>query len=121
MLFAKTAQAAAQGMEQFRNRTIRKEYWAVVAGVPPDDTGTVDHPLAKRSSIGGQKVQLDESPQAKEAITHWRRITTQSLSAEAGKISLLELFPETGRIAPATGASGKHRHTHLRRRKIRRA
>ena len=106
VLFAKSAQAAAQGMEQFRNRTIKKEYWAIVAGIPSDESGTINQPLAKRGSIGGQKVQVGASRHAKEAITHWQLRATQNFraegstkdNAEAGAISWLTLFPETGRM-----------------------
>ena len=98
VLFAKTAQAATKAMAQFRNRTVKKEYWAIVADTPPAESGTINQPLAKRGSIGGQKVQVETGDQAKEAITHWRVCATQNLGGQAGAVSWLQLSPETGRM-----------------------
>ena len=77
------AQAAfAQGKAE-------KIYWAVVAGRPQGDGGTVDAPLRKRSDRGGWRMQID--PEGQRAVTDWR------LLGRTDALAWLELRPRTGR------------------------
>ncbi|MCW3473529.1 RluA family pseudouridine synthase [Limobrevibacterium gyesilva] len=68
---------------------VKKTYWAVVAGAPPGESGTVDAPLLKRSDRAGWRMVVDAAGQA--AITDWR------LRGRAAGIAWLELHPRTGR------------------------
>ncbi|MFH1532898.1 MAG: RluA family pseudouridine synthase [Pseudomonadota bacterium] len=47
MVVARTPAAGEALQRQFQERTVRKIYLALVAGVPKDDTGTIDKPLAR--------------------------------------------------------------------------
>ena len=83
----KTALIAAQ--QAFAAGTVRKTYWAVVAGAPPTAIGQIDTPLRKRTTNTGWRMHPD--PAGDPALTSWRLLATH-----AG-ISLLELHPRTGR------------------------
>lgn len=74
----------------FAGGAARKTYWAVVRGAPPELSGVVDAPLAKRSTpAGGWRMAADAA--APPAETAWRVI------GRAGGASWLELHPRTGR------------------------
>ena len=70
-------------------RRIQREYLALVVGVPPARTGTIEAPIGRdprvrtRMSIGGDA--------AREARTHY------TLERSLGRYSLLTLLLETGR------------------------
>ncbi|MGE4221055.1 MAG: RluA family pseudouridine synthase [Alphaproteobacteria bacterium] len=91
MLLARTAAAAAALGEAFRGRTTRKIYWALVAGMPPVEAGTVDLPLAKLPGRAGEKMAVDREA-GKRAITEY--IT---LDRAGKRIAWLALWPRTGR------------------------
>ena len=67
----------------------RKTYWAVVRGAPGANAGTIDAPLARRSTQAGWHMATD--PSGKRAVTDWR------LLGRAADMAWLELFPRTGR------------------------
>lgn len=73
----------------FSENRIRKTYWAVVQGVPPQPEGMIDIPIKK---IGeGAKWQIITAPDGQSALTHYK------LLASDGTKSWLELRPHTGR------------------------
>ncbi len=78
LLVAKTRQAVANLGEQFEKRQVKKKYMAVVVG-KTDEAGTL------MNEIDG-----------KEAVTYFRLIRTVR-SVHTEWLSLVELFPETGR------------------------
>ena len=91
LLFAKSSEIAAKLVESFTARKVSKTYHAVVRGYT-DEEGLIDHPLAESSD--------DE---AKEARTRFRRLATAEIDEpidphDSIRISLLEAFPETGRM-----------------------
>ncbi len=74
----------------FERRLVEKTYWAVVAGRPADDAGTVDLPLAKRSDRrDGWRMVVD--PTGRAAATDYR------LRGRGDGLAWLELRPRTGR------------------------
>jgi len=83
----RAALLAAQA--EFAAGRARKTYWAVVRRAPGSDAGTIDAPLARRSTRAGWHVATD--PAGKHAVTDWR------LLGRAADIAWLELFPRTGR------------------------
>ena len=90
LLLARTSAMAQQLTQQFAQRTVSKRYLAIVKGVPPD-TGTLDLPVRKARK--GKKV---------EALTRYQRLETlltglEHREEENQAISLIELWPETGR------------------------
>ena len=91
MLLARTAVAAARLGDAFRSRTTRKIYWALVAGMPPMEAGTVDLSLAKLPGRAGEKMAVDKES-GKRAITEY--IT---LDRAGKRIAWLALWPRTGR------------------------
>lgn len=88
VLFAKTSKGASRLSEQFRNRTIKKTYQAIVIGKPKQKEGVLVNYLSKNveekktsSQAGGQKAEL-----------------AFKVLKSGDKYSLLELKPETGRF-----------------------
>jgi tRNA pseudouridine32 synthase / 23S rRNA pseudouridine746 synthase len=68
---------------------IEKIYWAIVAGEPPEEQGTIDLPLKKMTNKGGWKMMT--APDGQPAVTEYR-----TLGAVEG-IAWLELKPKSGR------------------------
>jgi 23S rRNA pseudouridine955/2504/2580 synthase len=92
LLLARNAKAARELTEAFRDKSARKIYWAVVAGVPTHDKGTIDAPLSKQAQHGrGERVGIDEEDGR-------RAVTRYAVVERAGnKAAWLALMPETGR------------------------
>ncbi len=91
LLMAKDPSTAAHLCEQFRNRRIRKKYWALVAKAPPRKCGQWHDWL--RIDRRHRKVVAGSSADAKalEAVTkYWVR-------EQVGDWFLVELEPVTGR------------------------
>jgi len=75
----------------FQEGRVRKTYWAVVRGQPPEKTGRIDFPLLKTSTKdGGWRMVV--SPDGQESISDYRVLGT----SEDGT-SWLEINPRTGR------------------------
>ncbi len=83
----KAALLAAQA--EFASGRARKTYWAVVRGRPPDDHGTIDAPLIRRSTRDGWHMAVD--PAGQRAVTDWR------VRGRGTNAAWLELRPRTGR------------------------
>lgn len=91
LLVAKSREIAAELGRQLMERSVNKDYLAVVRGWP-DESGCIDHPLSGASLKGPLR----------EARTHWRRLATVEVPIEMGRYpqqrySLLAVSPETGR------------------------
>jgi tRNA pseudouridine65 synthase len=91
LLVAKSREIAAELGRQLMERTVGKDYLAVVRGWP-EESGCIDHPLSGASLKGPLR----------EARTHWRRLATVEVAIEMGRYpqqrySLLAVSPETGR------------------------
>jgi 23S rRNA pseudouridine955/2504/2580 synthase len=91
LLVARTARAAGHFAKAFSGRTAKKVYWALVVGVPDADEGTIDAPLAKQPSTGGEKMHINEE-HGLPAKTRWRTI-----DRAGNRASWVELQPLTGR------------------------
>jgi 23S rRNA pseudouridine955/2504/2580 synthase len=91
LLIARTPAAAAFFTRAFRDKTTRKIYWAITAGLPQLRQGRIDLALAKQAGIrGGERVHADE--EGKSAVTYY------SVVDHAGtRASWLALLPVTGR------------------------
>lgn len=75
--------------ELFAAGRIEKIYWAIVAGEPPEEHGTIDLPLKKIMNKDGWKIIT--APDGQPAVTEYR-----TLGAVEG-IAWLELKPKSGR------------------------
>ena len=91
LLVARSARVAEHLGKQFQRSEIRKQYWALVAGVPSPRQGKIDLPLIKAGRRGQERVLVDER-NGKHATTRYAVIENA-----ARECSWLVLFPETGR------------------------
>ncbi|HEY7580536.1 MAG TPA: RNA pseudouridine synthase [Acetobacteraceae bacterium] len=89
LLVALRRAALIAAQREFATGRVRKTYWAVVRGAPPNRQGTVDAPLLRRSTRRAWRMVVD--PGGKPAVTDWR------LLGSDGTLSWLELSPRTGR------------------------
>lgn len=89
IILAKTAAAHAFLSEQFAKRRARKEYAALVFGVPGSEDGRITQPLLRSRK---NPLRRTIHPTGKPAITEWRRDTHWQGYA------LLRLHPITGRM-----------------------
>ncbi len=93
MVVAKTLEAQTALVRQLQERTVHRRYLALVWGMPS--------PLRTISAAIGRhprdriRMAVSESPQAKPAVTHYRRIQTGRLGNM--DVSLVECRLETGR------------------------
>ena len=62
VIFAKTSKALVRMNELFRDKKIRKTYWAVVKNKPPEDSGTLIHYLKKDEAKNKSKAYDHEVP-----------------------------------------------------------
>jgi len=91
VMIARTSKAAARLSEAFRERRVRKEYWAVVAGVPDEAEATLEHYLRKDERHRKVHTTHADCPDAQLA-----RLKYQIVSKHQN-ISLLKIELETGR------------------------
>lgn len=89
LVIALRRQALLDAQALFAAGLARKTYWAVVAGVPAEESGTIDAPLLKCTSREGWRMVVD--PAGQPARTEWR-----VLGRDGGR-AWLELHPATGR------------------------
>jgi RluA family pseudouridine synthase len=89
ILFALAPEAQKQLAEQFRNRTVTKEYWALVRGTPLHESGSVDLPIGQDPHNKNRMVIRGE--EAKKARTKW------VVGERFAGVTLLKVFPVTGR------------------------
>ncbi len=71
LVLARNPVAARTLTAAFREKKIRKVYWAVVVGVPQPEEGMINLDLAKVSGRGGERV-VTGSPDGKKAQTYFR-------------------------------------------------
>jgi len=97
MILAKNQEAFTILKEQFKARSIKKEYRALVYGLMKEKWGTIDRPIGRsakdwrrRSAERGAKGQLRES------VTDWEKIVAGEVAGE--NFSYLKLIPKTGRM-----------------------
>jgi 23S rRNA pseudouridine955/2504/2580 synthase len=90
LMIARTAAAAAFFTRAFRDKTTRKIYWAIVAGLPSPRQGRIDLALAKGGARGGERVHADDD--GKDAITYYTVV-----DSAGDRASWLALLPLTGR------------------------
>ena len=92
---AKDDETLAYLQEQFKRRRVRKEYRALVFGVPSERAGRINQPLARSKSNPMRRAvaskPLDRA-RSKPAITEWQVERTYDQA-----FSLLRLQPLTGR------------------------
>ena len=89
MVVAKDDEAHHQLTKQFKNRTVEKVYLAIAYGKFNKEEGLIDSDLGRHPTE--RKRMSTRTTKGRTAITRWKRI--ESLNG----ITLLEIFPQTGR------------------------
>ncbi len=90
LLVARTDAAHRHLAAQFKARTLQKEYYALVHGIPRESEGEIDLPLG-RSPTHRKKMTIRHDEQGKSSKTRWCR------ERQLGNFCWLHLFPATGR------------------------
>ncbi len=91
MVVAKTDQVHMLLAEQFENRTVEKEYFAVCAGVPNRDRDMIDLP------IGAHPHQREKMAIRREHVTSRTAQTFYEVAERFDGFSSLKVTPRTGR------------------------
>lgn len=89
LILAKTQKAFEFLKNKFKKRAVKKEYQALVFGIPGSPDGRITSPIG-RSRRNPMRRAIDEN--GKPSITEWK--LAQKLG---GNFSLLNVFPYTGR------------------------
>lgn len=89
LMIAKNDNAHQILAEQLANKTTTRKYWAIVWGVIPHDTGTIDAPIGRDEQ--DRKKMAVTSKNSKQAVTHFK-VLKRFKSA-----TLIECVLETGR------------------------
>lgn len=91
VIFAKTSKALSRMNELFRDKKIRKTYWAVVKNAPPQESGTLIHYLKKDEAKNKSKSFDSEVPGSLRSWLDYKVI------GKSDNYYLLEVAPQTGR------------------------
>jgi 23S rRNA pseudouridine1911/1915/1917 synthase len=99
MIVAKNAFALERLARQFKLRTARKEYLALVWGTLPAVKGVVDRPIGRHRSTRKKMSSIHAVARSREALTEWQveRSFSPAADSSAGAVSWLRLRPKTGR------------------------
>ena len=99
LLLARTPRIARRLSEAFRERTTRKIYWAVVAGVPQPLMGTIRYGLVKAGGRGEAEKMRCVHPRDIDTTEGAKRATTDYavLDRLGSRAAWVALVPITGR------------------------
>ncbi len=90
-VFARTSKALERMNEKFREREIKKTYWALIKKRPNNDEGKLIHYLTKDHDKNKSKASLSEKPNSKKAELSYK------LLGELSGYKKLQINPVTGR------------------------
>ena len=91
VIFAKTSKALSRMNEMFRDKKVKKTYWAVVKNAPPHDQGTLIHYLKKDEAKNKSKAYDEE---VSGSLRSW---LDYKVIGKSDSFYLLENTPHTGR------------------------
>jgi 23S rRNA pseudouridine1911/1915/1917 synthase len=91
VMFARTSKALARINEMFKEKTVKKTYWAIVKNKPVNESGTLEQYLLRNSKQNKSYMHSSPVPGSKLAILHYRLIFSSN------SYFLLEIDLETGR------------------------
>lgn len=102
LLIAKSDEAHWRMARQFENRTLHKQYVAVVQGIPQLLGDIIDKPIGKDRVIRERQAIRREDDGGKPAVTRYETVEQfQSTPGRElpppGSFALVRLFPKTGR------------------------
>jgi 23S rRNA pseudouridine1911/1915/1917 synthase len=95
VMAAKTQTAFAHTRLQFRQRRIKKYYWALVFGMTPFE-GSMDYPIARDTRDKRRMRSLTPSSKVKRGQKIWPALTRYRRLATCRRFSLLEVEIATG-------------------------
>jgi 23S rRNA pseudouridine1911/1915/1917 synthase len=88
---AKTDQAHQHLQAQFKAKTARREYLAIVHGSPAAESGTIDLPIGRHPVDRKKMAVVPEEKGGRRAVTHW------NVKDRLGNYALVQFQLETGR------------------------
>ena len=91
VIFAKTSKALSRMNELFREKKVKKTYWAVVKNAPPEESGTLIHYLKKDEAKNKSKAYTEEVSGSSRSWLDYKII------GKSDNYYLLEINPHTGR------------------------
>lgn len=91
VIFAKTGKALERMNTMFREKEVKKTYWAVVKNKPQEEHGTLIHFLKKNEAKNRSTAYAKDIPGSKQAELDY------ILLASSDTYHLLEVYPKTGR------------------------
>jgi 23S rRNA pseudouridine1911/1915/1917 synthase len=91
VIFAKTSKALSRLNEMFKNKEVKKTYWAIVRNRPENDEAELRHYLVRNEKQNKSYAHNKEKGNSKLAILHYK------LLASSEKYNLLEIDLQTGR------------------------
>ena len=91
LAIAKTDLAHQNLQAQFKTKTARRDYLAVVYGAPSAASGTVDAPVGRHLIDRKKMAVVPEAKGGRRAVTHWQ------VAERLGNYSLIRFELETGR------------------------
>jgi len=94
LLIAKTKEAFHNLQKQFKERRVAKKYRALVHGKVEMGEGEIKAPVGR---LPWRRNRFGVLPGGREAVTHYRVISSFQLPNSNEKYTLLELSPKTGR------------------------
>lgn len=89
VLYARTSKALTRMNKQFREKEVKKTYWAIVENAPPKINGTLKNNLQKNQQQN--KSYIIKNKKGKHAVLKY------TLIKKLDNFFLLELKPKTGR------------------------
>jgi len=91
VVFAKTSKALSRMAQMFKEKTVEKIYYAIVANRPAKDEDTLEHYLTRNTKQNKSYTHSKEVPGSKFARLHFR------ILGSSDNYHLLEVVLETGR------------------------
>jgi len=88
---AKTDLAHQNLQAQFKTKTARREYLAIIYGVPATPSGTIDAPIGRHPVDRKKMAVVTEDRGGRRAVTHWQ------IEERLGNYTLMRFQLETGR------------------------
>lgn len=94
LLIAKTPNVFAELQRQFKERIVKKTYLAIVHGKLVPDVGEIRAPVGR---LPWNTERFGIVPGGKEAVTRYKAVSCQLSAVSKERLTLVELYPETGR------------------------
>ena len=100
MIVAKNTRAYQNFVQQFKERSVEKEYIALAWGQISTEQGTIDRPIGRHRSDRKKMSSLHFLNRSRQALTEWaveERFALGSGATPCDFVTLLRLRPRTGR------------------------